>query len=65
MEEGSQGLLRYVAGRCPRHEHAYRDCYLDLDPTYRDTHGQPLLRMTFDYDNDIRMSRHVVGAIRN
>jgi gluconate 2-dehydrogenase alpha chain len=43
---------------------AYRDCYLDLDPTYRDAHGQPLLRMTFDWkDNDIRMSRHVVGKL--
>ena len=36
---------------------SYRDCYLDLDPTYRDAYGQPLLRMTFDWkDNDIRMS---------
>lgn len=36
---------------------AYRDCFLDLDPTYRDSFGQPLLRMTFDWkDNDMRMS---------
>ncbi len=41
---------------------SYRDCYLDLDPTYRDTYGQPLLRMTFDWkENDIRMTRYVTG----
>jgi len=31
--------------------------YLDLDPTYKDRFGRPLMRMTFDFpDNDIRMS---------
>ena len=30
--------------------------YLDLDPSYKDAWGLPLLRMTFDFpDNDIRM----------
>jgi gluconate 2-dehydrogenase alpha chain len=28
---------------------SYRGNYLDLDPTYRDIFGQPLLRMTFDW----------------
>jgi gluconate 2-dehydrogenase alpha chain len=28
---------------------AYRGNYLDLDPTYKDIYGRPLLRMTFDY----------------
>ncbi|WP_322032166.1 GMC family oxidoreductase [Paraburkholderia sp. J76] len=38
----------------------YRDAYLDLDPTYRDALGQPLLRMTFDWhDNEYRMLDHV------
>jgi len=37
----------------------YRDSYLDLDPTYRDVHGLPLLRMTFDWhDNERKMIRH-------
>lgn len=27
----------------------YRYNYLDLDPTYKDAYGKPLLRMTFDY----------------
>ena len=36
---------------------AHRDNYLDLDPTYRDVYGQPLLRMTFDWKkNDIKMT---------
>ena len=37
---------------------SFRDSYLDLDPTYRDVYGNPLLRMTFDYhDNELKMSR--------
>ena len=28
---------------------SYRGHYLDLDPTYRDVNGLPLLRMTFDW----------------
>ena len=36
--------------------------HLDLDPTYRDAWGQPLLRMTFDFPvNDIRMSTYVTN----
>lgn len=43
---------------------AYRDVYLDLDPTWKDSYGQPLLRMTFTWkDNDIRMNQYVVGKI--
>jgi len=40
---------------------AYRDVYLDLDPTYKDRLGRPLMRMTFDFkENDLKMSRYVV-----
>ena len=28
---------------------SYRDSYLDLDPTWKDVYGNPLLRLTFDY----------------
>lgn len=36
---------------------SHRNNYLDLDPTYRNAYGQPLLRMTFDYtDNEMKMS---------
>ncbi len=39
---------------------SHRSNYLDLDPTYRDVHGQPLMRMTFDYtDNEHRMSDYL------
>jgi len=37
---------------------SYRDSYLDLDPTYRDVYGNPLLRLTFDFhDNEYKMSK--------
>ena len=37
-----------------------RDAYLSLDPTYKDKHGLPLLRVTFDYaQNDMDMARYV------
>jgi gluconate 2-dehydrogenase alpha chain len=39
---------------------ASRANYLDLDPTYKDAWGQPLLRMTFEFPlNDLRMSAFV------
>jgi gluconate 2-dehydrogenase alpha chain len=38
--------------------------YLDLDPTYKDAWGRPLLRMTFDFpDNDIRMSQYIADKV--
>ena len=40
---------------------SYRGNYLDLDPVYRDAYGLPLLRMTFDWqENDIKMNRFMV-----
>ncbi|TQS71751.1 GMC family oxidoreductase [Rhodobacteraceae bacterium] len=43
---------------------AYRDVCLDLDPTYTDTHGRPLMRMTFNWkDNDIRMTQFMKSKI--
>ena len=34
---------------------SYRQNYLDLDPTYKDAFGRPLLRMTFDFQpNEIK-----------
>jgi gluconate 2-dehydrogenase alpha chain len=39
---------------------SHRGNYLDLDPTYRDVYGRPLLRMTFDFtDNEHRMSDYI------
>ena len=40
--------------------YAQRGNYLDLDPTYKDDYGRPLLRITFDFpDNDVRMQNWV------
>jgi len=39
---------------------SYRDHYLDLDPTYRDANGLPLLRMTFDWHaNERKLSAYM------
>ncbi|WP_044559344.1 GMC family oxidoreductase [Azospirillum sp. B4] len=39
---------------------SHRGNYLDLDPTYRDVYGRPLLRMTFDFtDNEHRMAHYI------
>jgi gluconate 2-dehydrogenase alpha chain len=39
---------------------SHRGNFLDLDPTYRDVYGRPLLRMTFDFtDNEHRMSDYL------
>jgi gluconate 2-dehydrogenase alpha chain len=38
--------------------YSYRDVYLDLDPTYQDRFGRPLVRITMDFhDNEIRQNR--------
>src|ERR1700750_1090663 len=39
---------------------SHRGNSLDLDPTYRDVFGRPLLRMTFDYTaNEHKMSDYL------
>lgn len=41
---------------------SHRGNYLDLDPTYRDFYGQPLLRMTFDFKaNEHKMSDYLTA----
>ena len=43
---------------------AYRSRYLDLDPTYKDSHGLPLLRMTFDWhDNEYKMAAYSAARL--
>jgi len=40
---------------------SYRQNYLDLDPTYKDANGLPLLRMTFDWqDNERKATAWIV-----
>jgi gluconate 2-dehydrogenase alpha chain len=41
---------------------SYSDRYLDLDPTYKDAFGLPLLRMTFDWhDNEYKMTQFLTA----
>lgn len=47
-----------------------RGNFLDLDPTYTDEHGMPLLRMTYDFvKNDVRLMRflrgNMLGIVKN
>ncbi len=43
---------------------ANRNNYLDLDPTYKNAFGLPLMRMTFDYkENEHKMGRHAADFI--
>ena len=40
--------------------YSYDDVFLDLDPTYEDRFGRPLVRMTIDFhDNEHRMSAYL------
>ncbi len=40
--------------------YAYRDNHLDLDPTYTDRFGRPLLRMTMDFhENELKMDAYL------
>jgi gluconate 2-dehydrogenase alpha chain len=43
---------------------ARRTNYIDLDPTYRDAYGMPLLRVTFDFPrNDLKMRQFLTDRI--
>ncbi|MEQ1776391.1 MAG: GMC family oxidoreductase [Burkholderiales bacterium] len=45
---------------------ANRYNYYDLDPTYKNAFGQPLMRMTFDYkENEHKMGKHVAQVIND
>ncbi len=62
--EWKRAVARYfnraVSIGCQGSVMSYRGNHLDLDPTYRDAYGQPLLRMTFDWgENERKMSDYV------
>ena len=41
-----------------------RHNHLDLDPTYTNRFGQPLMRMTFDFkENEHKLAKHAAGVI--
>jgi gluconate 2-dehydrogenase alpha chain len=42
----------------------HRGNFLDLDPTWKNRFGSPLMRMTFDYkDNEIKLAQHAVDMV--
>lgn len=50
-----------VQGACM----SYRNNYLSLDPTYKDAFGRPLLRMTFNWDqNEIKASQYFTAKAK-
>ena len=54
--------LRHAGVVCHGSSASTHENYLDLDPTYRDAYGRPLLRMTFDFpQNDRDMMKYVVS----
>jgi gluconate 2-dehydrogenase alpha chain len=62
--EWKKAVARYYRRSLGIHVHgscmSYRDRYLDLDPTYKDAYGLPLIRMTFDWhENEIKMLKWV------
>jgi gluconate 2-dehydrogenase alpha chain len=63
-EEAKKNYLRSFGFASQGSSYAAYANHLDLDPTYTDRFGRPLLRMTFDFpDNDIRMSNYVVDKM--
>jgi gluconate 2-dehydrogenase alpha chain len=55
-----KALTLAVHGSC----YSYRDCFLDLDPTYKDRFGRPLMRMTFDFhNNELKMSDYLTNCL--
>ncbi|MGB7256945.1 MAG: GMC family oxidoreductase [Pseudolabrys sp.] len=56
----AQSYLRTVTVATHGAIMSHRGNYLDLDPTYRNIYGQPLMRMTFDFtDNELKMSQFI------
>ncbi len=40
---------------------AYKSNFMDLDPTYKDDHGDPLLRLTLDWrENERKMTEYMI-----
>jgi gluconate 2-dehydrogenase alpha chain len=49
---------------CEASHPAYKQNFLDLDPTYTDKYGDPLLRMTLDWTDHERRQREALGKIQ-
>jgi cytochrome c2 len=44
--------------------YAHRENFLDLDPTYKDALGRPLIRMSYNFrNNDYKMAQYLAGVL--
>jgi gluconate 2-dehydrogenase alpha chain len=44
--------------------YAHRENFLDLDPTYKDALGRPLIRLSYNFhDNDYKLAEYMAGVI--
>jgi gluconate 2-dehydrogenase alpha chain len=44
--------------------YAHQENFLDLDPTYKDALGRPLIRMSYNFhDNDYKLAEYIGGVI--
>lgn len=56
--------LSNLSINCEASSYANSGNFLDLDPTYTDRLGRPLMRITFDFpDNDVLMSAYVTAKL--
>jgi gluconate 2-dehydrogenase alpha chain len=56
--------LNTIIPMCHGSSYSFRDCYLDLDPTYKDRFGRPLMRLTFDFhENELKMSQFLTDRL--
>lgn len=56
-----ESYQNYNSVYCMGTSYAHRDVFLDLDPTYKDRHGNPLLRVTFDWNENDKRSAHFMA----
>jgi gluconate 2-dehydrogenase alpha chain len=57
-----EDYLRSTWIQCHGGVMSYRGNYLDLDPTYRDAYGNPMLRLTFDFQPNEHAQAEFVTA---
>ncbi|MFL9991421.1 GMC family oxidoreductase [Paraburkholderia sediminicola] len=51
-----ESYQNYNSIYCMGNSYPHRDVFLDLDPTYKDRFGRPLLRVTFDWNENDKCS---------
>ena len=60
----ADNYLSNLTINCEASSYASRENFLDLDPTYTDRLGRPLMRITFDFlENDVKMSAYVTAKL--